>query len=238
MPGMPRGREPVYLESASKRTFALAVDWPGWARAGRGADEALVALVAYRGRYASVPRRARIGFAAPKDVSGFEVVETIRGNPTTEFGAPGMPLPSDADPLDEKELKRLTKLLVAAWETFDEAAASAKGVRLRLGPRGGGRSVAKMIDHVLEAEGAYLGALGARPLKASAGDPIGSLKAMREEMLATLAAVAHGEPIANPRNTKKRWSPRYTIRRSAWHALDHAWEIEDRSGPEEVVAGA
>jgi hypothetical protein len=26
-----------------------------------------------------------------------------------------------------------------------------------------------------------------------------------------------------------RWSPRYAIRRSAWHSLDHAWEILDRS---------
>ena len=24
------------------------------------------------------------------------------------------------------------------------------------------------------------------------------------------------------------WKPRYFVRRAAWHALDHAWEIEDR----------
>jgi hypothetical protein len=29
----------------------------------------------------------------------------------------------------------------------------------------------------------------------------------------------------------KGWPPRYAARRIAWHALDHAWEIEDRSEP-------
>ena len=27
-----------------------------------------------------------------------------------------------------------------------------------------------------------------------------------------------------------KWPVRYLIRRMAWHVLDHAWEIEDRSG--------
>jgi hypothetical protein len=31
---------------------------------------------------------------------------------------------------------------------------------------------------------------------------------------------------------KKTWSPRYYVRRAAWYALDHAWEIEDRAKPE------
>jgi hypothetical protein len=26
------------------------------------------------------------------------------------------------------------------------------------------------------------------------------------------------------------WPVRYAVRRFAWHVLDHAWEIEDRSG--------
>ena len=28
--------------------------------------------------------------------------------------------------------------------------------------------------------------------------------------------------------TERGWPPRYAARRIAWHALDHAWEIEDR----------
>ena len=26
----------------------------------------------------------------------------------------------------------------------------------------------------------------------------------------------------------ERWPALFAVRRSAWHALDHAWEIEDR----------
>jgi hypothetical protein len=41
--------------------------------------------------------------------------------------------------------------------------------------------------------------------------------------------VAEGLPAAGPRGGKI-WSVRYFVRRTAWHALDHAWEIEDRRG--------
>jgi hypothetical protein len=43
-------------------------------------------------------------------------------------------------------------------------------------------------------------------------------------MLDVLRGPSDGEPIS------KRWTARFAARRIAWHALDHAWEIEDRSG--------
>ena len=57
------------------------------------------------------------------------------------------------------------------------------------------------------------------------------MKLLRREALETLDAVVAGTPLPNPRNTQKPWSPRYFVRRSAWHALDHAWELEDRVLP-------
>ena len=86
-----------------------------------------------------------------------------------------------------------------------------------------------MTGHVLEAEVAYLGALGSRYPKPPRGRD--EMAWVRQLALATLDAVVHDKPIENPRNTKRPWSPRYFIRRSAWHALDHAWEIEDRAKP-------
>ena len=35
---------PVYLEVADKRSFAVSLDWPGWARAGKTPDEVAAAL--------------------------------------------------------------------------------------------------------------------------------------------------------------------------------------------------
>lgn len=229
---MTKGAVPVYLEVGTKRIFAGAVDWPGWCRSGRSEQDALDALMVYADRYASVAGRARVAFAKPSGTSSLEVVERVPGTPTTEFGAPGVPPASDKEPMNDKELNRQTRLLVASWATFDSVARKAKGVRLQTGPRGGGRSLAKIIDHVREADEAYLGGLGAKPPKPLGTDPAGSSKRLRAAMLDALAAAARGEPFAEPRNTKKPWSPRYVVRRSAWHALDHAWEIEDRSRPD------
>ena len=52
---------------------------------------------------------------------------------------------------------------------------------------------------------------------------------LRDAVLAGLAAAARSEiPARGPRGGL-RWRPRYFVRRVAWHLLDHAWEIEDRS---------
>jgi hypothetical protein len=32
------------------------------------------------------------------------------------------------------------------------------------------------------------------------------------------------------RPTATRWPLPYLVRRTAWHVLDHAWEVEDKGG--------
>jgi hypothetical protein len=225
-----KGRIPVYLEVTRKRTFAGAVEWPGWCRSGKTADEALEALVTYADRYARAITHTKLGFVRPTDVADLEVVERLEGNATTEFGAPGVPPKADQRPLPTAELKRQSRLLEASWKTFDAAwkKANKAKVELRKGPRGGGRDLPKMQDHVMGAEEGYLAALGSRPPRghASAGQ---RMAAIRETGIDALAARARNKPLADPRQTKRPWSPRFYVRRSAWHALDHAWEIEDRS---------
>jgi hypothetical protein len=210
----------VVLEVAPKRTFASAIDWPGWARAARTEDEAVEALLAYAPRYAAVAKRARIAF--PRRLS-IEIVERLKGSGSTEFGVPGEAARAERDPLSAAELRRLVSLLKAAWAAFDAAARAAEGVKLRLGPRGGGRQVPKIIEHVRDADGAYLHQLGT---KAS------GVSDLRAAFIVTLTARATDQPAPNQNRVRKPWSPRYAARRSAWHALDHAWEIEDRAGPD------
>jgi hypothetical protein len=52
----------VYLEVSPQRTFASALDWPGWCRAGRDEDVALEALASYAMRYAPVAEQAGVSF--------------------------------------------------------------------------------------------------------------------------------------------------------------------------------
>lgn len=216
------GRIPVYLEVTRKRTFAGAVEWPGWCRSGKTESAALEALVTYADRYAAVISRSRLDFERPSSVEDLEVVERLEGNATTEFGAPGVAPKADSRPLPAAELKRLTTILEASWRAFDRTAEQARGVTLTTGPRGGGRDLAKMVAHVAEAEESYLAALGSRRPTEPAQVPA--------TILAALAARSAGEEVADPNKVTRRWSPRFFVRRATWHRLDHAWEIEDRSG--------
>ena len=214
----------VYLEVGAKRTFASAAEWPGWSRGGKTEDEALDKLLAYGERYAravDVPARD----LGPLTRASVKVVERVRGNATTDFGAPGAVPELDRAPLTEKRLDELIALLRAAWDTFDKVAARARGKDLGpSGPRGGGRSLAKMVAHVVDAQAGYLGALGGT----SSGDA--TWADIKREFATDLVARARGElPDVGPRGGK-RWPAPYAIRRAAWHALDHAWEIEDRLG--------
>jgi hypothetical protein len=46
-------------------------------------------------------------------------------------------------------------------------------------------------------------------------------------VLDILGKASDGSPLAD-----RKWTQRYAARRIAWHALDHAWEMEDRSKAE------
>lgn len=217
---------PIYLEKGSKRTFAGAIDWPGWCRSARDEAGAVEALLAYGPRYARVLRGARLGFEPPTAVGRFIVIERLEGSATTDFGSPGGHPSLDARPLKAQELRRAETLLKACWGAFDRAVLSAGTKSLRKGPRGGGRDLKKIVDHVHEAELAYVSALGWKidPAMGRSG-----LKRARREVLEALAyAATHEMPEKGPRGGI-RWKPRYFVRRVAWHILDHAWEIEDRS---------
>jgi hypothetical protein len=207
----------VYLEEGKKKTFAVAIDWPGWARAGKGGEAALEALEAYLPRYLPVVRRAGL---APPDVDGVEVLERIPGSATTEFGAPDRTAQADLAPLAPGETDRLAALVEAAWAVFDEVVAGAPA-ELRKGPRGGGRDRDKIVAHVLGAEAGYVRMLGLRA--STAGQEVPD-PAWRPALLGLLRAATDPGPVR-----ERGWVLRYAARRIAWHVLDHAWEIEDRS---------
>lgn len=201
----------VRIEKGKARVFAIAIEWPGLARSAKDETGAIDALLDSAARYKKVTG-AR--FAA----SEVDVVERVKGDSSTDFGVPGSPT-VDTDPIDARELKKQIKLLASCWAALDDAAKRAKGTTLATGPRGGGRSLAKIVEHHEEGARAYLAKLG--------GDT--RAQDVRAAFIDALDARRRGElPDTGPRGGA-RWTTREAIRRAAWHALDHAWEIEDRS---------
>ena len=226
----------VALEIARKRTFATALEWPGWSRSGRDEAGALEALLRHGPRFARAMAAAGVAFEPPADAARLIVVERLAGTSGTEFGAPSVPPSFDAGPLDAAELDRLVVVLGAAWTAFDEAARLHAGDELRKGPRGGGRDIPRMVAHVRDAEAAYLVQLGARPPK-TGPDPAGMAE-LHAAALSALYAIVRGVPVENPSRVTRAWMPRYYVRRAVWHALDHAWEIEDRAIPGDATGSA
>ncbi len=219
----------LYLEIGSKKTFAGALDWPGWCLSGRDEATALQALYEAGPRYAKILQGSRLGFQAPKDLTAFKVVERLKGNSTTDFGAPDVAPETDAKPVAAAELRRLEKILQAGWRAFDAAAEAATGLALSKGPRGGGRELEGIVAHVLGAEASYLSQLGGQFKAEAKADAASEKRRLRAAILETLAAAVRGEiPARGPRGGL-RWSPRYFVRRAAWHVIDHIWEIENRS---------
>src|SRR3954453_21792838 len=98
----------IYLEGGQKRTFAVALDWPGWARSGKGEEAAIETLEAYLPRYAVVLRRA--GLEVPSTDAGFTVVEQLPATATTDFGALDKDTKADLEPLPPGEPERLPAL--------------------------------------------------------------------------------------------------------------------------------
>jgi hypothetical protein len=218
----------VYIEAGAKRTFAGAIDWPGWCRAGKDEASALQALLDYGPRFADVLRGSGVPFTPPKSLSELRVVERLKGSSGTDFGAPQAHPAADERRMDSAELKRSESLLRACWAALDSTAATARGKALRTGPRGGGRTLEEMLEHVRGAEEAYVASLGWWQFAGMPGSTDKGTADVREAALQAIRASATGKiPAIGPRGGK-RWPPRYFVRRAAWHVLDHAWEIEDR----------
>ena len=212
----------VTIEHTPKRTFATAADWPGWSRSGRTEQLALEALAAYAPRYAPVADAEHRRFAAAATVDDLDVVERREGSAGTEFGVPSHPTDHDARPTDADEAARLAGLVDAAWTLFDRVAANAPE-ELRKGPRGGGRNTSKVIAHVVESDRSYAAQIGIKVPEFEPDDRA-AIRSMREAVRDALRAARDGGPLAG-----RRWPARYAAHRIAWHALDHAWEIEDRT---------
>ena len=116
-------------------------------------DAALEALLDYQVRYAAV-------LSVPFKPGKLDVVGSVAGNRTTDFGAPAVDTPWDAEAITTRAtsfdrstvLRTAGRTSTASWLT--------RRRRLRKGPRGGGRDRDAIVPHVREAERHYCSKLG------------------------------------------------------------------------------
>jgi hypothetical protein len=206
-----------------KRSVAFGIDWPGWSRGAKSAELALETLESYRERYRPVARLAQM--AREFDAAGpLEIVEDRIGNTSTDFwGISFSPSEAEQGPMGDSELERGITLLRACWAFFDSVAARVSA-EMRKGPRGGGRDRDQIIRHTIRTESEHFAKqVGLRIPEGAALTPDGLLQ-HREAYVGAMRAYNAGEVKRRMRS----WTLPFLIRHSAYHSLDHAWEMEDK----------
>lgn len=216
-----------------KRSVAFSLDWPGWSRGAKSAALALETLEAYRPRYRPIAVLA--GLAGEFDATGpLEVVEDRVGTGSTDFwGISFSPSSTEHGPMDDAALERKIKLLQASWAFFDRVAARVSP-EMRAGPRGGGRDRNRIIRHTIRTESEdFAKQVGLRIPEEAALTPEGLLQ-HRATYVAAMRAYNAGKVDRKMRS----WTLPFLIRHSAFHTLDHAWEMEDKDLSGEAGSGA
>ncbi|MDQ3734164.1 MAG: hypothetical protein M3400_09245 [Actinomycetota bacterium] len=205
-----------------KKAVAFAVDWPGWSRGAKTPELALELLEFYRERYRPVAGAA--GMTGEFDAAGpLDVVEDRVGPGSTDFwGISFAPCDLEQEPMDDTEIDRKIGLLRACWGFFDAVAARVSA-EMRKGPRGGGRDRDRIIRHTIRNESEeFAKRVGLLIPEEGALTPKG-LRDYREAYVAAMRAYNAGEG-----KRMRSWNLPFLIRHSAFHTMDHAWEMQDK----------
>jgi hypothetical protein len=203
-----------------KKVAAVAPDWPGLERGAKTEEAALERLRAYFPRYALVAERAGLpdGFAPTAPVA---VVERYPGTGSTDFWGISFAFSSiDHQPVSPDALERELALLRACWDFFDDVR-SRVSAELQRGPRGGGRDRDHLVRHTFAAELDWTKGIGLSTPMDEMLTPAGL--AAHRDAYCTIVRSLHAEG-----KMARKWPLRFLIRHTAYHTLDHAWEMEDK----------
>ncbi len=203
-----------------KQVVAVAPDWPGLARGATTEAAAIERVRAYVPRYAPVATLAGME-AAFASITGLDVIEHYPGTGSTDFWGISFAFSSiDQQPMSRDALERELTLLQACWAFFD-AVRACVSAELQRGPRGGGRDRDHIVRHTFATEQDWAKKLGVRT-------PADALLT-EEGVHAHRAAYCQAIQALHAQGTRARtWPLRYLIRHTAFHTLDHAWEMEDK----------
>jgi hypothetical protein len=212
----------VTLEMGPKgrKVAAVAVDWPGLERGAKTEEAAIERLLSYVPRYAAVTKLAGLE-AAFATTPVVDVVEHYPGTGSTDFWGISFAFSGiDQQTMSGEALERELRLMRACWAFFDDVHGRVSA-ELQRGPRGGGRDRDHIVRHIFANEQDWAKKLGViTPDEAMlTGEGI---NAQREDYCNAIRAFHSQGKMA------RNWPLRYLIRHTAYHTLDHAWEMEDR----------
>ncbi|MCA9996808.1 MAG: hypothetical protein KDE56_13705 [Anaerolineales bacterium] len=206
-----------------KKVVAVAPDWPGLERGAKTKAAAIEKLQAYMPRYSQVARLA--GLNADFDTAqNIEVVEQYPGTGSTDFWGISFAFSSiDQQGMLADELEHELRLMQACWAFFDTVRGRVSA-EMQKGPRGGGRDRDHIIRHTFAAEKDWARGVGVlTPDGAMLTDE--GLKTHRE---AYCQAIRDYHSQGKQAGSRAKWPLRFLIRHTAFHTLDHAWEMEDK----------
>jgi hypothetical protein len=214
-------RVTVEIGPKGKKVAAVAPDWPGLERGAKTEEAAVARLQSYFPRYAPVAKLAGMdgAFAA---ITSVDIVEQYPGTGSTDFWGISFAFSSiDRQPLSSEALERELTLMRACWTFFDDVRFRVSA-EMQKGPRGGGRDRDRIVRHTLAAEmGDWAPKLGLpRLYSENLTDEVVSTH--REAYCSAIRAFHSEGKMA------RTWPLRYLIRHTAYHTLDHAWEMEDK----------
>ena len=203
-----------------KKVVAVAPDWPGLARGAKTREAAIERLLSYLPHYARVAKLAGMDaeFAA---ITTADVVEQYPGTGSTDFWGISFAFSGiDRQAMSSEESERELTLMQACWAFFD-AVRSRVSAEMQKGPRGGGRDRDHIVRHTFGTEQDWAKKLGVlTPEGAMLTDE--GLKAHRDAYCKAIRAFHSQGKMA------RTWPLRYLMRHTAYHTLDHAWEMEDK----------
>jgi|SRR5579872_1882506 len=204
-----------------KKVAAIAPDWPGLERGAKSGQAATERLQLYLPRYAAVAKLAGLEkqYSAIKDV---DVVEQYSGTGSTDFWGISFAFSSiDGRKMSRAELEREMSLMRACWTFFDRVRARVSA-ELQKGPRGGGRDRDRIVLHTLGVEQEWAQKIGVLTAGGAVVTDAKGLKKYRDGYCQALLAYHSEGKMA------RTWPLRFLIRHTAYHTMDHAWEMEDK----------
>jgi len=157
-------------------------------------------------------------FTASIDI---EVVEEYAGTGSTDFWGISFAFSSiDRETMSNEALERELALMQASWAFFDDVR-SRVSAEMKRGPRGGGRDRDAIVSHTLRNEASWNPKSGS----SSTQEAILTDEGLRDHRASYIQGIRE---LYSEGRTAGKWPLRYLIRHTAFHTLDHAWEMEDK----------